>query len=273
MLVRKLGLAAATGVVALALGGCGTEAPTIHGPALSAYSGRAAASASGSMGSVAYGSEEVRFGSGSGQSGLGISVRPDLVEVPFAVAAVGTAPIDVVQAEITKLAARVGESVGSAPKLQLKSLNLSRRSGTNAKDQKEHTATAEGCLVFSIAPEADYWARAKLLDGIVGASGRFTAELASAKDDNERTRVMSTIGAPLLKLKDAEAHRAALTKKLVEQSRALVTEVDPHGKLALEDCAMPQSVQQSVVGPDEVVLSLSLSCKVQAAGERRTTER
>lgn len=270
MLLRDLGLAAASGVVALALGGCGAEAATSQAPALTAYSGGSAAS----MGSRSSGNEEVRFGSGSGQSAVGISVRPDLVEVPFAVAAVGPAPIDVVRAEIAKLAARVGESAGSAPRVQLKSLNLTKpSSGKNAKDESEHKATAEGCLVFSLAPEADYWARAKLLDGIVRASGRFTAEVASAKDEKVRDRVLSTIGAPLLKVKDAEAHRAALTKKVVEQSRAFITEVDPHGKLALEDCAMPQPVQQSVVGPEEVVLSLSISCKVQAGGEGRTPDR
>ena len=273
MLLRDLGLAAASGIVALALGGCGAEAATSQGPALTAYSGGSAASGSASMGSGSSGSAEVRFGSASGQSGSGISVRPDLVEVPFAVAAVGPAPIDVVQAEVAKLAARVGESAGSAPRVQLKSLNLTKPTPGNAKDENERKATAEGCLVFNVAPEADYWARAKLLDGIVRASGRFTAEVATAKDEKARSRVLATIGAPLLKVKDAEAHRAALTKRVVEQSRAFIAEIDPQGKLALEDCAMPQPVQQSVVGPEEIVLSLSIACKVQARGEHRTMDR
>lgn len=270
MQARSLRGSGAVGLVALALGGCGAEAVTSQGPALSAHSGASASQSMPGMGSGASGSggEEVRFGSGSGRGG--ISVRPDLIEVPFAVSAVGTAAIDAARAEIAKLAARMGESAGRAPKLQLKSLNLTKPSaGKSVSDDRERKATAEGCLVFSIPPEADYWARAKLLDGIVGASGRFTAEVASTKDEKDRTRVLATVGTPLLKVQDAEVYRAALTKKLVDQSRALVTEVDPHGKLALEDCAMPQPVEQSVVGPEEILLTLSLSCKLQASGERR----
>lgn len=50
-----------------------------------------------------------------------------------------------VQAEIAKLAARVGEDSGSAPKLQLKSLNLAKPSSAKtATIEKEHKATAEG---------------------------------------------------------------------------------------------------------------------------------
>lgn len=278
MILQNLGRVAGSGavvLVALHLGGCGAEAAPSQRPALTAYSGGSGSgsgsSFSGSMsGGSGSGGEEVRFGSG-GQSGLGISVRPDTIEVPFAVAALGTSPIDAAQAEITKMTARLAEGAGSAPKLQLKSLNLSKPSsgGKAAKETDERKATAEGCLVFAIAPEADYWARAKVLDGIVRASGRFTADVVSAKDEKERTRVVSTIGAPLLKVKDAEAHRAALTKRMIDQSRALATEVDPRGKLALEDCAMPQPVQQAVVGPEEVVLSLPLQCKVQAGPERK----
>lgn len=238
-------------LVPLATGcaGVASEVPASSAPSVSSYS---SAGSSGAAITSFTGTQTL-------DREAGIVVRPDWIEVPFAISSNDTAPLPVLQREANELAAQLKDGTGRATTVRMRAIRF-ERVGSAGKDAPR--TTAEGCVEIALSADLDFWARAHILAQIEAVAAR--------RPSGKSEAPQRTVAAPVLRVKDSESHRAALLQKWMTRSRALVAaaEGESSAKLRLAECDPPGVITQGQLGPDEVLLALPLHCKIESAPPR-----
>lgn len=207
----------------------------------------------------------------------GIVVRPDLVCFPFALRT--TAPssekaVAALRAEVDALAKRLGAATGGALKVRMRGFAIAP-AGTkkHGGEAEELAATADGAFDLPLAEGLDYWARVKLVASIQGVITRETAasydptssKEAAAPAPNAAPVVKASFSPAQPQVKEPEAYRARLVDQWVKRAWIFTDAAQsPAAPLAINDCATPGEIAQRSVSDEEVALSLSITCRIDA---------
>lgn len=192
-------------------------------------------------------------------------VRPDLVRVAFSARIEepdsGKA-VAILEAAFTALTRELGAALpGSVvvmrglewqPEARLKS----RGSGGDG------VPFATGHLEVPLTDAQGYWARARVL-----AALNILTQAAVSHGHARKPALEVSFGAPLLLVRDAEAHRAALIQRWLERVRQLVELAEASrvcGSLQLRECAAPGPVTQHPISLEEIELRLALDGPLSA---------
>lgn len=200
-------------------------------------------------------------------------VRPDLVCVPFVLRLEGT-DVKAVLASLEKAAQVVQERFAAATGGQATTTMLGANvssigSGRKAKDDApvKYVVTVDGSVEVPLANEANYWARTRVLTSLVEASNDPKPLLPPPPED--QPQLDAAFGAPEVKLRNPEAHRAELIKRWVERTRAFArTTESEKAPLNVVSCEPPQGISQTHISIEQVGLTLPVQCRVDVA---RTT--
>lgn len=188
----------------------------------------------------------------------GVVVRPDLLCVPFAVRAIDPDPEKAVAAA-QAMAQAVGQRFaaiagGGAVRMRGVAVAASYGIGKSAPEDAKYALVADGAFEVPLPATLDFWGRSKLVAALVAASKKEPREIA--------------FEAPQLRVADPEAHRAQLTKQWVERARAFGDAAQsPTAPLALGDCSTPGEITQRAISTEEVVLTLTVACKLEIHGK------
>lgn len=194
-------------------------------------------------------------------------VRPDLVCVPFvlrAEAADAKLGLAVLEKASATIDARFGAATSGAAKMKMLGVNVSafsrgKLSSDNGKPR--FVVTVDGAIETPLAAEADYWARGELVAALVTASHEKGPLVPLAGEG--QPEIESAFGAPEIKLRDPEAHRAELVKRWVERTRTFARAAESQGApLDLVSCEPPSAIAQNPISVEQLGLSLGLQCRI-----------
>ncbi len=197
----------------------------------------------------------------------GLVVRPDQLCVPFAVHVLDADAdhgVSVAQAAIGEVTARLRAAAGGAGVVRMRGIAIAPAIAHQQKkvDEPEHTVIAvvsDGTLEIPLTG-ADYWARSRLVAALVAASK-------IESDARAMSTAKVTFELPQMKVADPEVHRAKLTKAWVERARSFADAAStPGAPLVLADCAIPGDITQRHVSTEEVALTLTIGCRLDATG-------
>jgi hypothetical protein len=201
-------------------------------------------------------------------------VRPDLVCVPFVLRLEGP-DVKAVLATLEKAAHVVQERFGAATSGQASTtmLGVNVSSATNyggkAKDDKEpppvkFVVTIDGSVEVPLAPEANYWARARLLTSLAQASSDQKPLVPPPPED--QPQLDAAFGSPEVKLRNPEVFRGELVKRWVERTRAFARAAESEkAPLNVVNCDPPQAIPQTHISIEQVGLTLPVQCRIDVA--------
>ena len=244
---------------------CGSAVPEPSTPSLlasSSYSGASSAFSAPSGPSIP----------SHGDTRGALVVRPDLACVPFVLRVELGDPkagLDLLEKATLAIKERFGGSTGGAATIAMLGANTTAAPDyAKAKDDKPPPArfvvTVDGAVEVPLAAEAGYWARAKLVAGLVEASRKQDALVPSAGEGAPEIDV--AFGAPEIKLRDPESHRAELVKRWVERARAFARVAESQtAPLHLVSCEPPNAITQTPISLEQVGLALPVSCRIDVA--------
>ena len=188
--------------------------------------------------------------------------RPDTLSFAFTLrktAPDSNAALDALHALVNDLDKREKDVTGGAAAVHMHAMRIEQ-----ARDKQGNLlanqlmVVIDGVVDAPLAPELDYWARAKLL----GAVSAATRPLVDAGRE-QKQQLMVNVELPRAVLKDPESFRADLIKLWVERARSFATQASSAGEpLAVESCDPPGAVSQRTLGLEEVALTLRQSCKL-----------
>lgn len=192
----------------------------------------------------------------------GIVVRPDLVCVPFAVRVTdddANAGVAAAHAATDQIVARLRAAAGNAGALKMRGVAVAPAGKSKAGDKEGYAVVVDGAFEVPMPTSFDFWARSKLVSALVAASKQ-------EMDAHAGAAAKVSFEMPQMRVADPEAHRAALTKQWIERARAFseAAQGTSSGPLALVDCAAPGEIAQRNVSTEEVALSLSIACRLDA---------
>jgi hypothetical protein len=188
-------------------------------------------------------------------------VRPDVMAITFAVRATAKTAdeaLRLLREEIGRVAGKLGEGA---------IMTLCGFRTEYVSHDRVH-AYADGRAEITLAPAADYWARAGLLARLSALSKpEPPKEDDKAKTSQEEERTVHVgFGAPRAMVKDVELHRGELNKRFVERARAFATAAQSaRAPLDLLRCEPPQPIAQRTISLEEVALSLRVVCQLDFA--------
>jgi hypothetical protein len=198
----------------------------------------------------------------------GVVVRPDLVCVPFAVhvldgdadKAVGAAHA-LVDEIVGHLRAAAGGGVVKMRGIAVSPVSTMKKSGTD--EVKSYALVADGSFEVALPAGLDFWGRSRLVSALVAASRKDV-------DAHLEGPAKVSFETPQMRVVDPEAHRAALTKQWIERARAFAEAAQgpSQGPLALVDCQAPGEIAQHHVSTEEVALTLSIACRLDARSSK-----
>lgn len=197
-----------------------------------------------------------------------IVVRPDTVSIVFALrekhpdAQQALANLEAATADLDR---RLKEVTGGAASVRMCGVAIRRDAGGKSADAEAGPATVlvDGSIDVRLAPELDYWKRARMLAAIAKVTDALEAAFRGAKDEEAKTERVARFNEPVVTVKDLEAHRAKLAERWVKRARAFgdaaQTAVAP---LHLIDCQVPAQIEQRVISLEEIGLSLPMTCRL-----------
>ncbi|KFA87413.1 hypothetical protein [Archangium violaceum] len=188
----------------------------------------------------------------------GLTVRPDVLRVSFAF---GQESESLEQA-VPKLKAAVERYVRAATEaskvevaVKMKEVGLG-----SGKRMAGNEVMAHGVLEVALPEAQDFWSRTVLVATLVKVGSQ---EAAAAEKAN--TGLRASFGFPVAQVREPEARRDELVKRWVERARGFVSQAQSErAPLQLVGCEPPGAVKQAPVSVDEVVLSLAMSCRLDA---------
>jgi hypothetical protein len=190
----------------------------------------------------------------------GIVVRPDLLCVPFAIGAID----EDADKAVTTAQGIAGElfqklkAIAPTGTMRMRGVAVAPTYGKSKeanKESEQFALVADGAFEVALTDSMDYWARSKLITALVAASKK---EMNARKEPPITVRFET----PYLRVVDPEAHRSKLTKQWVERAKAFA---DATGSgLVLVDCQAPGEIAQRSISNEEVGLTLSVSCRLDA---------
>lgn len=247
----------------LSLVGCGGSYPESATPSLldnSTYS----APSSGSIGVPS--SPSIPMQSARGD----LIVKPDLVCVPFVLRTEvldSKAGLDLLEQASKSVSKRFDSATSGAARTKMLGATVHGISHTklSSSDGKPtFVVTVDGLIEMPIAADADYWARARLVASLVSASKAKEPLVAVAGEGQPDIDV--AFGAPELKVRDPESHRAELIKRWVERARGFASAAESQAApLSIVNCEPPATINVTPISVEQVALSLSVQCRIDVA--------
>jgi hypothetical protein len=244
--------------LALAAPGCGAAPHEPSSPSLSAYSSGSSFSSPSSPSGPAVPQH--------GAVKADLVVRPDTLVLGFAIREVAADPENALasaQASVADLGRRLGQVTSGAATLKMCGTSISSfRSGKAADSEPAEAAVVvDGTVEVPLAPSLDYWARSRLLAGITRVTQDLTAAAKKAEDEGRG----ATFEQPRPVVKEPEAHRAELSARWIRRARAFAEAAQAAAApLYLVDCAPPGEIEQRAISLEEIGLSLSVACRLDA---------
>jgi hypothetical protein len=194
-------------------------------------------------------------------------VRPDLVCVPFVLRLDGRdskATLAVLEKATQAVQERFSAATnGQATMTMLGAnvANLGSSSKVKTDEPPKFVVTIDGSIEVPLGADANYWARARILSALVQASSDRNPLVPQAPED--QPQLDSAFGAPEVKVRNVEAHRAELLKRWVERTRAFAKAAESEkAPLELVNCDPPQAIAQTVISVEQVGLSLPVQCRI-----------
>jgi hypothetical protein len=194
----------------------------------------------------------------------GVVVRPDLVCVPFAVHVLdGDADKAVATAHglVDEVTSHLRAAAGGAGVVKMRGIAVAPVSSAkkSGDEVKSYALVADGSFEVPLPAGLDFWARSRLVSALVAASRK-------DMDAHLEGPTKVSFETPQMRVTDPEAHRATLTKRWVERARAFAEAAQgpSQGPLALVDCQAPGEIGQRHVSTEEVALTLSIACRLDA---------
>lgn len=195
-------------------------------------------------------------------------VRPDLVCVPFVLRLEG-AEAKATLASLEKASEAVQARFSAATKGQstMKMLGVNVRKFATGKaktaendEPLQFVITVDGSVEVPLG-DGNYWDRARLLSSLVEASHDSKPLIPPAPE--EQPQLDAAFGAPEVKVRDPEAHRAELVKRWVERTRTFAKAAESEkAQLNVVNCDPPNAIAQNVISVEQVGLSLSVQCRI-----------
>jgi hypothetical protein len=194
----------------------------------------------------------------------GMKVRPDVLVMSFAI----RQETEGLEQALPKLKAAVDQYVRAATeaaKASKAEVSVRMRGFEREYGKRSGTeAMAHGVLEVSLPESLDFWGRAALVATLTRMGGE---QAAATEKANTGLRV--TFGFPDAQVRDPETHRTELTKRWVERARGFMALAQSErSPLQVVGCEPPGEVKQQTVSVDEVVLSLAVSCRLDAVGAK-----
>jgi hypothetical protein len=193
----------------------------------------------------------------------GVVVRPDQLCVPFAIHVLdedGARAVDIAQGVANDLAAKLKVAAGNVGALRMRGIAIAPSGYGKTKDDKPapFAVVADGAFEVSLDESRDYWSRSKMLASVAAIAKK---EI----DAHANTSAKVSFEAPRMQVGNAEMHRAKLTKQWVERARAFGDAAQTGGApLMLLDCSTPGEITQRPISTEEVGLTLTVSCRLDA---------
>ncbi|WP_375768428.1 hypothetical protein NR798_43240 [Archangium gephyra] len=191
----------------------------------------------------------------------GLKVRPDVLWVSFAFRQEAESleqALPKLQAAVERYERAAKEAVKGEVAVKMKGVSLEsgkRMAGTEA--------LAHGVLEVALPESLKFWERSALVATLVRVGGQ---EAAAAEKENKGLR--AAFGFPEARVRDAEARRDELMKRWVERARGFISQAQSErAPLQFSGCEPPGAVKQEPVSVDEVVLSLAVSCRLDAVAK------
>lgn len=124
------------------------------------------------------------------------------------------------------------------------------------------TLSATGAVEIALAPDADYWARARLLAAIDDG-----VRALSVQEPEGPGKKSVTFSAPSLEVKDVERYRPELSRRWVNKVRAFAGPAATlaNAPLRVGPCDPPTAITQRILSVEEVALALPVTCKLDVA--------
>jgi len=191
----------------------------------------------------------------------GLKVRPDVLMLSFAF----RQETEELELAVPKLKAAVERYVRAAAEaskvevaVKMKDVRLEP-----GKRMAGGDALAHGVLEVALPESLDFWGRSALVATLVRVGSQ---EAAAAEKENTGPR--ATFGFPVAQVREPEARRDELMKRWVERARGFISQAQSErAPLQLAGCEPPGTVKQETVSVDEVVLSLAVSCRLDAVAK------
>ncbi len=191
----------------------------------------------------------------------GLKVRPDVLVVSFAF----RQETEGLEQALPKLKEAVDRYVRAATEATKGEVSVRMRGFGQEYGKRMGGAEglAHGQLEVALPEPLDFWGRAALVATLTRVGGQ---EAAAA--ENAKAGLRATFGFPEARVRDPEARRAELTKRWVERARTFMSQAQSERTpLQVVNCEPPGPVTQQEVSVDEVVLSLALSCRLDAVAK------
>ncbi|HEX5745201.1 MAG TPA: hypothetical protein VFZ09_03095 [Archangium sp.] len=194
----------------------------------------------------------------------GLKVRPDVLRVSFAF----RQESESLEQAVPKLKAAVERYVRAAAEaskveVAVKMKDVGLDSGGKRMAGSGSDGMAHGVLEVALPEAQDFWARTALVATLVKVGSQ---EAAAAEKAN--TGLRASFGFPVAQVRDPEARRDELMKRWVERARGFIAQAQSErAPLQLAACEPPGAVKQEPESVDEVVLSLAVSCRLDAVAK------
>ena len=229
--------------------GCGAD-PGMHASsALSAPSSYSGASASAPS--------SPPFAPSRHASKAELVVRPDVIEITFALrarSADAKGAVAALEAAVLELSRHVAAATNNLATTKMCAMRFEHDHSKSA-ESGERSAIAEGAIELALAPDVGYWQKGRMLAAL--------AELTSPGAPAAKSAVDATFGAPLAHVKNVERYRAELTERWLRRARSFAQAAESAAApLTLVDCAPPADIVEEPVSLEEVGLVLAVTCKL-----------
>lgn len=192
-------------------------------------------------------------------------VRPDIVCVPFVLRLEGPDP-KVILATLEKATEAIQVRFSAATSAQMSmtmlGVHVANVGSSKAKTDEppRFVVTADGSIEVPLG-DTNYWGRARLLSSLVQASHESKPLIPPPPE--EQPQLEAAFGAPEVKVRTPEVHRAELIKRWVERTRTFAKAAESEkAQLNVVNCEPPQAIVQNVISVEQVGLSLSVQCRI-----------
>jgi len=191
----------------------------------------------------------------------GVKVRPDVLLLSFAFRQ-ETESLDVAVPKLKAAVERYVRAAAEASKVEV-AVKMKDVRPESGRKMGGSDAMAHGVLEVALPESLDFWGRTALVATLVKVGSQ---EAAAA--EKEGTGLRATFGFPVAQVRNPEARRAELMKRWVERARGFMSQAQSEqAPLQLVGCEPPGVVKQEPVSVDEVVLSLAVSCRLDAVAK------
>lgn len=191
------------------------------------------------------------------RQGVGeVVARPYLLTMTFLLQRTGGDPSHTAAA-LERASAELGKRLqAAAPAATLRMRNLTVYDLPLDRQAREprQQVTVDGVVDVPLPPDADWWARARLVLAIDAAGRRFT-------DEQGRQGTTARVDRPVAVVKAPESLRGDLIKAWLDRARGFSSAAG-QPPLQLVECSPPGRVTQAPLTLEEVAIQLPQSCRL-----------